>query len=85
MAKICRGKRAADESIGDNYLSVCDSVSSQTSEEAGEARELAAGIRAILAGGGQPVTRIYACHSPEKQRWFRVNATPLHTAARTAR
>jgi diguanylate cyclase (GGDEF)-like protein/PAS domain S-box-containing protein len=77
--KFAADNAASNEAIGDNYLSVCDSVQSQSSDEAREARELADGIRAILAGGSQLVTRIYSCKSSEQQRWFRVNATPLHT------
>lgn len=57
-----------------NYLATCNGASGASSEEALPAAE---GIRAVLEGR-LPLFRLeYPCHSPERQRWFLMNVTPL--------
>ena len=53
--------------IGTNYLDVCDSASGARAEEA---PVVAAAIRALIAGRQKMFNLEYACHSPEKKRWF---------------
>lgn len=54
--------------VGVNYLEVCR----KAGDEPG-AREVAAAIRAALAGGVPTADRIHiACHAPHEQRWFDV-------------
>jgi|GEM_PF-957272 len=59
--------------VGENYLGIC-----RKSAEQGDslARQVEAGITAMLAGG--PDFRIqYPCHSDTEQRWFELLAAPL--------
>ncbi len=53
--------------VGANYLSVCESASGPSAEDA---LAVAAGIRAVLAGERDLFSREYACHSPTEKRWF---------------
>ena len=62
------GNPAADH-IGTNYLSVCKSSISKEDNEA------FVGINALLRGDREQFTLEYPCHSPDKQRWFMMNAT----------
>jgi len=61
-----------------NYLAVCDAV---TGPEQVYAAEAATGLRDILAGRRPDFTSVYPCHSPERERWFRMVATPIPAAA----
>jgi PAS domain S-box-containing protein len=68
------GKPAPRTSVGTNYLAVCESAQGDQSESGKSAR---VGIRAVL-DGHQPLFSLeYPCHSPDKQRWFRMRVTPL--------
>ena len=58
--------------VGDNYLQICDSASGQCSMEA---PEVAAGIRAVMAGERADFQAEYPCHSPREYRWFVVRVT----------
>jgi PAS domain S-box-containing protein len=60
--------------IGLNYLENCD-----RSDGAGsaEAHQVAAGIRAVLAGGTKDFSIEYACPAPAGPRWFLLMVTPL--------
>ncbi|OYY95776.1 MAG: hypothetical protein B7Y41_00315 [Hydrogenophilales bacterium 28-61-23] len=66
--------RSPDYGIGLNYLDVCDSA---RDDAALEARQAAAGIRALLAGEAKRFSLEYSCHSASEQRWFLMTATPL--------
>jgi len=61
--------------VGQNYLEVCDVATGECSHEAAE---IAAGLRAVLAGGVPSFVKEYPCHSPTETRWFRLMATPLN-------
>jgi PAS domain S-box-containing protein len=61
--------------VGSNYLRVLDS--SSVSPEGDDAAASAAGIRAVLAGEATHFECEYPCHSPTRQRWFRMRVTPL--------
>lgn len=55
-----------------NYLDICDNASEETS---GESRDVAQGIRAVIAGEIEEFVFDYPCHSPEEQRWFSMKVT----------
>lgn len=60
--------------VGANYLAVCDRASGVCG---GESKEVARGIRDVLAGRQDNFGLEYPCHAPERQRWFRVTANRL--------
>lgn len=67
---------------GANYLDVCDRAAGANAQEA---REVARGIRDILAGRSDHFEIEYPCHAPRQQRWFKVTVTPLtHAGQRYA-
>jgi PAS domain S-box-containing protein len=60
--------------IGDNYLD----ISNQSfGEEEDDGKTVAAGILKVLQHTTRDFVFEYACHSPDKQRWFRMVVTPL--------
>jgi signal transduction histidine kinase len=63
--------------IGVNYLTVC-----QKAAESGDelARQVLKGIQAVLSGKQAHFSFEYPCHSPQEQRWFTMNVTPLDGA-----
>ena len=65
---------SAGHVIGVDYLAVCDRA---RGDDATEASQAAAGIRAVLDGKVSTFTLEYPCHSPAKQRWFLMTVTPL--------
>lgn len=57
------------DTVGVNYLDICDQADDPTAAEAAE------GIRDVIAGN-QPVFVLeYPCHSPDEHRWFILRAT----------
>ncbi len=64
------------DSVGTNYLSVCD-VAGIDGDFAANA-ELA--IRSVLSGQSNLETIEYPCHSPTQQRWFIMNVSKLEGA-----
>ncbi len=66
--------QSTDFFVGDNYLRVCDSATGEGEEDA---RQVAAGLRGVLDGARSAFEYEYPCHSPTKERWFRIVATPL--------
>lgn len=63
--------------VGANYLAVCEASEGDT------ARETAAGIRAVIAGDREEFSLEYPCHTPERDRWFMMQAKPYdHTGER---
>ena len=73
------GPDVATGSIGSNYLAVCRAASHDAI-----ARQVLHGLRAILAGTELCFVLEYPCHSPTKQRWFRLRAVPLPGDQRSA-
>ncbi len=59
---------------GANYLAVCDAAQGPDAEQAAE---VAAGLRAVLAGEKAEFATEYLCHAPHGQRWFALRATRL--------
>ena len=66
------GFNGGDSGVGTNYLHVCDTA---TGDFSVEARQVAAAIRAILAGLREEFYLEYRCDSPSEQRWFTVQVT----------
>jgi PAS domain S-box-containing protein len=60
--------------IGSNYLEVCDNATGKCAEGA---KQVADGIRAVLAGTLSKFEMEYPCHSPQEKRWFRLTVTPV--------
>ena len=65
------------QSIGTNYLNICDVATDVESEDSVEASEVAQGIRGVLNGNLGEFMTHYPCHSPEQKRWFVVRVVPL--------
>jgi PAS domain S-box-containing protein len=65
---------ARPESIlaGASYLEVCDAA---TGSEAVLARQVAAALRAVLAGRAESFSMAYPCDSPDERRWFDLHIT----------
>lgn len=57
-----------------NYLVACQAASGECSLEGQQAAE---GIRDVLAGRLPSFRLEYPCHSPQRQRWFLMDVTPL--------
>jgi PAS domain S-box-containing protein len=68
------GLENSDYSVGKNYLEICEQATGSNSREA---RHAAGGIRAVLSGELQRFEIEYACHSPTRARWFRLQVNPL--------
>ncbi|MDZ7829194.1 MAG: EAL domain-containing protein [Halofilum sp. (in: g-proteobacteria)] len=58
-----------DFGLGVNYIRLCEAASGDCADEAAE---VAAGLRAVLAGEQEIFALEYPCHSPDQFRWFRV-------------
>lgn len=67
------GLGGAGDSIGQNYLDICNSSEDETGELA------ALGIRKVLADEVQEFNMQYPCHSPAEDRWFIMRAAKLRT------
>ena len=68
------GRPAPRTGVGTDYLSVCGPDDESREREPAGVR---AGIRAVLDGRLPRFSLEYSCHSPARQRWFTMNATPL--------
>lgn len=55
--------------VGANYLSTCLEPIGESSENVALVHD---GIRAVLDGKKRSFTHEYPCHSPDKQRWFKM-------------
>ncbi|MDR5900283.1 EAL domain-containing protein [Halomonas vilamensis] len=64
--------------VGQNYLAICERA---ICDVAGEGTaEVAAGLRAVLAGERDHFTMDYPCHTPTQYRWFRLIANRINQA-----
>lgn len=59
---------------GVDYLDACRTAAASGDDAA---RQAAEGIARILRGDIEAFQLEYPCHSPDKQRWFMMNITPL--------
>ena len=75
------GAHDPQHDIGVNYLTICDQA---RGDDAAEASQAAAGIRAVLDGKVSTYALEYPCHSPVVQRWFLMTMTPLPGSSKGA-
>lgn len=68
------GMPEAFESIGANYLSICE-VATHITEN--DSSLVASGIRRVISGEIPEFVTHYPCHSPDKKRWFVVRVVPF--------
>ncbi len=64
------GGTAEAVGVGSNYLAACDADRSD-----GSAAQVAAGLRAIIAGTETEFSMEHSCHGPELRRWYQMRAT----------
>jgi DNA-binding CsgD family transcriptional regulator len=64
------------DTVSVNYLEICDSAVGDPNEVE-KAREVADGIRRVIAGDLNEFATEYPCHSPEVKRWCYVRATRM--------
>ena len=62
------------DSLGINYLRICEDPTGYNGEEGGTVAE---GIRKVLGGDLPEFLTHYPCHSPERKRWFAVRVVPF--------
>lgn len=62
------------DSIGSNYLQICEESSSEPYDESAL---IAINIRRVLAGEIQEFMINYPCHSPVEERWFTLRVVPF--------
>ena len=65
------------QSVGTNYLNICEVASDDENEEFSEAAEVSHGIRGVLDGQLPEFVTHYPCHSPDQKRWFIVRVVPF--------
>ena len=70
------GLQPPGDSLGWNYLDVCDRAGDETGELAGH------GIRKVLSGELQAFNMQYPCHSPSEERWFVLRVVKLKAAGK---
>ena len=63
--------------VGANYIEVCNRARGADREVAASAAQ---GIQDVLVKRRKHFYLEYPCHSPDKQRWFVLRATPFQTA-----
>lgn len=59
--------QGSNDSIGVNYLAVCDAT---TGDEGEAARKVADGIRSVITGDTEEFLHDYPCHSPNEKHWY---------------
>jgi len=69
---IANHMRNDDRGLGVNYLAVCRSARAD-----GNARAALEGVLDVMKGYRSYFYHEYPCHSPDRQRWFALRATPL--------
>lgn len=70
----------APDSLGDNYLEVCDRAAGEGDEDAERA---AKGVRGLLSGEKDVFSFEYPCHSPTARRWFVMYASAFEVGDET--
>lgn len=68
------GKPAPYTEVGTNYLSICRACIGFELDDVYRSCE---GIQDVLDGTRAAFSMEYPCHSPEQERWFCMNVTPL--------
>jgi len=73
---VANGLQPPVNSLGLNYLDVCDMADDETGEL------VALGIRKVLSGELQAFNMQYPCHSPSEERWFVLRVVKLKAAGK---
>lgn len=60
--------------VGTDYFTALEAASG---DDIADSRASLAGMRAILTGASDAFEITYACHSPDKRRWFHMRVTPM--------
>ncbi|MBI4774181.1 MAG: PAS domain-containing protein [Deltaproteobacteria bacterium] len=68
------GIRMRPDTVGVNYLSVCDKAEGRGFALA---RKAAAGIRSVISGESGEFVMEYPCHSPYEKCWYNIRVTRL--------
>lgn len=68
------GMKESFDSVGINYLSICEVARDGTNDEVGQ---IAKGIREVIAGRRDEFLTHYPCHSPDKKRWYAIRVVPF--------
>lgn len=71
-------ENGGDEYLGQNYLAVCAASMQAGDADAQKARD---GVGRVLAGVSPEFVMEYACHTPQRRRWYLMRAMPLAGAA----
>jgi diguanylate cyclase (GGDEF)-like protein/PAS domain S-box-containing protein len=66
--------------VGANYLNALSTLPSEPTDSV----NIREGIESVINGKLPKFSCEYPCHSPEKQRWFVMTVTPMHTGDRGA-
>jgi len=61
----------SNDSIGVNYLAICDVTTGYESEAA---RKVADGIRSVINGDTEEFLYDYPCHTPDEKHWYYMRA-----------
>ncbi len=72
-----RGPPELQAGLGLNYLATCRNA---RGDDAEEAQVVADGVASVLERRAESFSLEYPCHSPDRERWFSVNLTPLGDA-----
>jgi len=65
------------DSIGSNYLAICDSAINAHENGTGPVAE---GIREVMSGKIPEFFTQYPCHSPNQKRWYALRVVPVRDA-----
>ncbi len=76
--RFARANGLRDEACGEgtSYLTVCEAPSARETEGPAVARA----VRRVLAGSDEVFRSGYACHAPDRARWFRAEIASLRRA-----
>ncbi|HEY8096091.1 MAG TPA: PAS domain S-box protein, partial [Methylobacter sp.] len=73
-------QESSQDMLGVNYLDACKNAFNQSYGD--EANTVQIGLAAVLAGEQETFHLEYPCHSPNQQRWFYMNVSPLQGSHR---
>jgi len=71
------GMKQPVDSIGVNYLNICERAGTGDGPREDDAWKVAEGIRKVLSGELPEFFTHYPCHSPEERRWYAVRVVPF--------
>jgi len=71
------GMKQPVDSIGTNYLHVCERAGTGGGHREDNAGSVAEGIRKVLSGELPEYFTHYPCHSPRERRWYGVRVVPF--------